>query len=85
MKYSQRTGGIISFLDIGTNAVRLAIVQFNRRRKYKIICEKRAPARLGADMYASAMISPAAMRRTVAACKCFVRISKRLGDRKSVV
>lgn len=75
---------IISFIDIGTNAVRLAIVRFNGRHKYEIIREKRAPVRLGAGMYASGRLSPAAISRTVAACKHFCRTSKILGARKVV-
>ena len=79
-----KPGRIMSFLDIGTNAVRLAIVRFNGRHKYEIICEKRAPARLGAGMYASGRLSAAAIIRTVAACKHFCRTSKILGARKVV-
>ena len=75
---------IISFLDIGTNAVRLAIVRFNNRDKYEIICEKRAPTRLGVGMYSSGRLAPEAINRTVAACKFFCLTSKLLGARKII-
>ena len=54
-------------IDIGSNAMRLAIGSFDKRGCLTIHATRRAPVRLGGDVFRSGRLSPATMEKGVAA------------------
>lgn len=58
---------IFAAIDIGSNAMRLAIGRFDTRGKLSLITTRRAPVRLGSDVFRNGRISAARMEEGVAA------------------
>ena len=54
-------------VDIGSNAMRLAIGTFDKKGNLTILATQRAPVRLGGDVFRSGKLSPATMENGVAA------------------
>ena len=61
----------IAAIDVGSNAIRLLIVEVSRSGLIKTIFSKREPVRLGADVFASGTISPEILERSIEAFKGF--------------
>jgi exopolyphosphatase/guanosine-5'-triphosphate,3'-diphosphate pyrophosphatase len=66
-------------IDIGSNAMRLAIGRFDKRGGLSIIATRRAPVRLGAEVFRSGRMSPRLMEEGVAA---FLRFEALLRSHK---
>ena len=60
-------------IDIGSNAMRLAIGRFNNRGEYEILATQREAVRLGHDVFRLRRITPKLMERAVAALLSFER------------
>jgi exopolyphosphatase/guanosine-5'-triphosphate,3'-diphosphate pyrophosphatase len=41
------TGHVVSFIDLGTNSVRMLVVRLNPNYSYNIICQEKEAVRLG--------------------------------------
>jgi exopolyphosphatase/guanosine-5'-triphosphate,3'-diphosphate pyrophosphatase len=54
-------------VDIGSNAMRLAIGTFDKKGNLTILATQRAPVRLGGDVFRAGKLSPATMEKGVAA------------------
>jgi exopolyphosphatase/guanosine-5'-triphosphate,3'-diphosphate pyrophosphatase len=70
---------VISFIDIGTNAVRLLVVRINPNFSYTIISQEKEVVRLGEKEFGKNELQEPAMDRTIFVCKKFVELSKVYG------
>src|SRR5688572_22590948 len=66
----------IAAIDVGSNAIRLAIARVDSAGHCEIIHNAREPVRLGHDVFATGRISPATMK---AALEAFRRFRELLG------
>src|SRR5262245_24644470 len=57
----------IAAIDVGSNAIRLAIANVNANGGYQTLHTAREPVRLGQDVFAKGAISPQTLDRTVQA------------------
>ncbi len=69
-------------VDIGSNAMRLAIGTFDKKGNVTILATQRAPVRLGGDVFRTGKLSPATMEKGVAA---FVEFEAKLRTHKVTV
>ncbi|UUX92450.1 Ppx/GppA phosphatase family protein [Methanoplanus endosymbiosus] len=70
---------VVSFIDLGTNSVRLLVVRINRNYSYKILRRQKDTIRLGDGEFDKKILSEAAMERAVSACRQYVDISRNFG------
>ncbi|EHQ34177.1 Ppx/GppA phosphatase family protein [Methanoplanus limicola] len=70
---------VVSFIDLGTNSVRLLVVRINRNYSYKILRRQKDTIRLGDGEFEKNILSEAAMDRAVSACRQYVDISRNFG------
>ena len=68
---------VLAAVDIGSNALRLAIGSVDLRRRLTAVESYREPIRLGADVFTSGEISPALTLRTIAALQRFKALLNR--------
>jgi exopolyphosphatase/guanosine-5'-triphosphate,3'-diphosphate pyrophosphatase len=76
----ERNGKVVSFIDIGTNSVRLLVVRLGSRHTYTVLREEKVASRLGEGEFKTKRIHPSAMRRTVLVCKNFADLARALGS-----
>jgi len=69
-------GRIVSFIDIGTNSVRLLVVRFNPNHSYTILSRQKQQVRLGEGEFEEEEILPPAMDRTVMVCQKFTDLAR---------
>jgi len=69
---------VLAAVDIGANSVRLSIARFAGRRR-TVIHEDREVTRLGASVFASGLLEPAAMAQTVKVLRRFRRATQTFG------
>jgi exopolyphosphatase/guanosine-5'-triphosphate,3'-diphosphate pyrophosphatase len=62
-------GRVVSFIDIGTNSVRLLVVRLNPNHSYSILTQQKQQVRLGDGEFAEEEILPDAIERLVIVCK----------------
>lgn len=62
---------IISAIDVGSNAIRMAIASVEDKKIPQILCYCRESIRLGQDVFATGMISPETTQRSIEAFKKF--------------
>jgi len=72
---SEETGRIISFIDMGTNSVRLMIVRIFKDNTYTILSRQKEMIRLGSGEFDDCYILKKAMDMAVMVCKNFVEMS----------
>jgi exopolyphosphatase/guanosine-5'-triphosphate,3'-diphosphate pyrophosphatase len=60
-------------MDVGSNALRLAIAEFKSPTQYEILERVRAPVRLGESVFKSQRIDPATMEAALDAFRSFRR------------
>ena len=72
-------GKVISFIDIGTNSVRTAVVRLNPNYSYSILSRQKQVIRLGEDEFMDHILIPAAIERCVVVCKRFVEMGRAYG------
>jgi exopolyphosphatase/guanosine-5'-triphosphate,3'-diphosphate pyrophosphatase len=62
-------GRVVSFIDIGTNSVRLFVVRMNPNHSYSILSRQKQQVRLGEGEFEEEEILPEAIERLVIVCK----------------
>jgi len=62
-------GRVVSFIDIGTNSVRLLVVRLNPNHSYSILSQQKQQVRLGEGEFDEEEILPEAAERLVIVCK----------------
>jgi exopolyphosphatase/guanosine-5'-triphosphate,3'-diphosphate pyrophosphatase len=62
-------GRVVSFIDIGTNSVRLLVVRLNPNHSYSILSQQKQQIRLGEGEFEEEQIQPEAIERLVIVCK----------------
>ena len=72
-------GKVISFIDIGTNSVRTAVVRLNPNYSYSILSRQKQVVRLGENEFMDRLLIPEAIERCVIVCKRFVEMGKAYG------
>ncbi len=69
-------GRVISFLDIGTNSVRLLVVRLNPNHSYSILSQQKQLVRLGEGEFEDEEILPEAIERLVIVCKKLTELAR---------
>ena len=72
-------GRVVSFLDIGTNSVRLLVVRLNPNHSYSILSRQKQQVRLGEGEYEEEEILPEAIERLVIVCKQLTELARTFG------
>jgi len=72
-------GKVTSFLDVGTNSVRLLVVRINANRSYTVISEQKEIVRLGDTEFGEGVLSEEAIDRTIRVVKNFCDLSRTYG------
>jgi exopolyphosphatase/guanosine-5'-triphosphate,3'-diphosphate pyrophosphatase len=70
------SGRIVSFIDIGTNSVRMLIVRFNPNYSYSILSRQKQQIRLGEGEFDDDEINPGAIDRACLVCRKFVELAR---------
>ena len=79
-----RDGRVVGFVDIGTNSVRLMVVQISSRQHYRVINLQREVVRLGEEEFGDRLLRPAAIERGVTVCRLFAALARSQGAREIV-
>ncbi len=74
-----RTNHVVSFINIGTNSIRMLIVRLNPNFSYTVISQEKEVVRLGEREFADSQLQPEAMDRAVLVCKKFAELSRTYG------
>jgi len=69
-------GRVVSFIDIGTNSVRLLVVRLNPNHSYSILSQQKQQVRLGEGEFEEEEILPDAIERLVIVCKKFTELAQ---------
>ena len=69
-------GRVVSFLDMGTNSIRLLVVRLNPNHSYTILTRQKQQVRLGEGEFEDEEITQDAMERAVVVCKKFTELAK---------
>jgi len=69
-------GRVVSFIDIGTNSVRLLVVRLNPNHSYSILSQQKQQVRLGEGEFEEEEILPEAADRLVIVCKKFTELAR---------
>jgi exopolyphosphatase/guanosine-5'-triphosphate,3'-diphosphate pyrophosphatase len=77
-------GRIVSFIDIGTNSVRLLLVRINSNQSYATITQQKEVVRLGEGEFIDQYLQPEAMNRAVLVCRKFVELSQSYGAKEII-
>jgi exopolyphosphatase/guanosine-5'-triphosphate,3'-diphosphate pyrophosphatase len=77
-------GRIVSFIDIGTNSVRLLVVRLNPNHSYTILSRQKQQVRLGEGEFEDEIIRPEAGDRLVMVCKKFHELARSFGTEEFV-
>lgn len=74
-----RAGHVVSFIDIGTNSVRMMVVRLNPNLSYTVLSQEKEMVRLGAGGFYDMFLHRDAIDRTVLVCRKFVELSHYYG------
>jgi len=69
-------GRVVSFIDIGTNSVRLLVVRLNPNHSYSILSRQKQQVRLGEGEFEEEEILPEAIERLVIVCKQLTELAR---------
>ena len=69
-------GRVVSFIDIGTNSIRLLVVRLNPNQSYTVLSRQKQQVRLGEGEFEEDEILPEAMDRAVTVCKKFLDLAR---------
>jgi len=69
-------GRVVSFIDIGTNSVRLLVVRLNPNHSYTILTRQKQQVRLGEGEFEDDEIKAEAMERLVVVCRKFTDLAR---------
>lgn len=73
---------VLTYIDIGTNSIRLLIVRLNPNYSYTVLRQDKEVVRLGEKEYENGrLLSQQAMDRAVLVCKNFLEISRSYGSK----
>ena len=72
-------GRVVSFIDIGTNSVRLLVVRINPNHSYSILSQQKQQVRLGEGEFEEEEIRPEAIERLVIVCKKLSDLARTFG------
>ena len=75
-KLSPPDGRVVSFIDIGTNSVRLLVVRLNPNHSYSILSQQKQQVRLGEGEFEEEEILPEAIERLVIVCTKLVELAR---------
>lgn len=67
---------IVTFIDIGTNSIRLLIVRLNPDHSYKILLQEKEVTRLGENEFLDGNLKPEAIERAAVVCRKFYELAK---------
>ena len=81
MEYLKNVG----FIDIGTNSIRLALVQIAPNGAYTILSEQKETVRLGEGEFRDNTLHPEAISRAVAVCQQFATMARNNNAQEIVV
>ncbi len=70
---------VVSFMDIGTNSVRLLLVRVNANHSYATLTSQKEVVRLGEGEFVDQYLQPEAMDRAVLVCRTFADLSRSYG------
>jgi exopolyphosphatase/guanosine-5'-triphosphate,3'-diphosphate pyrophosphatase len=69
-------GRVVTFIDIGTNSVRLLVVRLNPNHSYTILSRQKQQVRLGEGEFDEDEIQPEAIERLIVVCKNFTDLAR---------
>jgi len=69
-------GRVVSFIDIGTNSIRLFVVRFNPNHSYTVLTRQKQQVRLGEGEFEEEEILPDAMDRAAIVCRTFLDLAR---------
>ncbi|HSQ92860.1 MAG TPA: Ppx/GppA phosphatase family protein [Methanoregula sp.] len=69
-------GRVVSFIDIGTNSVRLLVVRLNPNLSYTILSRQKQQVRLGEGEFEDDEIKPEAIERLIVVCRKFTDLAR---------
>ena len=69
-------GRVVSFIDMGTNSIRLLVVRLNPNYSYTILTRQKQQVRLGEGEFDDDMITPEAMERAAMVCRKFTDLAR---------
>jgi len=75
---------VVAFVDIGTNSVRLLLVQVNPNQSSRILTDQKEMVRLGQDEFTDQALRPEAIDRCVLVCSKFVDLARHNGAREII-
>ncbi len=70
---------VVSFMDIGTNSVRLLLVRIHPNHSYATLTQQKEVVRLGEGEFVDQYLQPDAMDRAVLVCRKFAELSRSYG------
>jgi exopolyphosphatase/guanosine-5'-triphosphate,3'-diphosphate pyrophosphatase len=79
------TGHVVSFIDLGTNSVRMLVVRLNPNYSYNIICQEKEAVRLGENEFPKQVLKEEAIDRAVLVCGKFAELSRTYGADEVIV
>lgn len=79
-----KTGEVVGFVDVGTNAIRLLVVRINPNLSYTCISREKEVVRLGENEFKDNLLKPDAMDRAILVCKKFLDLAKTYGATKII-
>jgi exopolyphosphatase / guanosine-5'-triphosphate,3'-diphosphate pyrophosphatase len=69
-------GRIVTFIDMGTNSIRVLVVRLNPNHSYTILTRQKQQVRLGEGEFEDEEITPQAMERAVVVAKNFTDLAR---------
>ncbi len=69
-------GRIVTFIDMGTNSIRVLVVRLNPNHSYTILTRQKQQVRLGEGEFEEEEITPQAMERAVIVAKNFTELAR---------
>jgi exopolyphosphatase/guanosine-5'-triphosphate,3'-diphosphate pyrophosphatase len=77
-------GRVVSFLDLGTNSLRLLVVRLNPNHSYTILTRQKQQVRLGEGEFEDEEITPQAMERAAIVAKRFTDLARTFSSEEFV-
>ena len=77
-------GRVVSFLDLGTNSLRLLVVRLNPNHSYTILTRQKQQVRLGEGEFEDEEITPQAMERAAIVTKRFTDLARTFSSEEFV-
>ncbi|MBI0582898.1 MAG: Ppx/GppA family phosphatase [Methanomassiliicoccus sp.] len=74
-----RTGHVVSFIDLGTNSVRMLVVRLNPNYSFTVISQEKEVVRLGENAFTDRTLRREAVDRAVLVCRKFAELSRTYG------